>query len=111
MKKTEAMTEKRRDRGGLHPGEGSPQDPSQELPRIDFSTFVLSLATSALFHMGMTDAPDPASGPSGEAQPRPWRARPSTRSRCSQEKTRGNLSETTRTSSSRASSTSCAWAT
>ena len=36
-----------------------------ELPRIDFSTFVLSLAASALLHLGM--APDPSGeGGSGE---------------------------------------------
>ena len=31
-----------------------------ELPAVDFSTFVLSLAHSALVHLG--EAPDPASG-------------------------------------------------
>ena len=31
-----------------------------ELPKIDFATFVLSLFTSALYHMGL--APDPAGG-------------------------------------------------
>ncbi len=35
-----------------------PAGSRDELPKIDFSTFVLSLATSALFHMGMTDGPE-----------------------------------------------------
>jgi hypothetical protein len=34
------------------------------LPRIDFSTLVLSLATSAMVHMGLV--PDPAGGGSSE---------------------------------------------
>ena len=37
----------------------------KELPKIDFSTFVLSLATSALYHLGFS------SDPSGESQPKP----------------------------------------
>jgi hypothetical protein len=36
------------------------------LPKIDFATFVLSLGTSALFHLG--EAPDPVTG---EANPEP----------------------------------------
>lgn len=41
----------------------APQEPparSDELPKIDFATFVLSLFTSALYQMGA--APDPATG-------------------------------------------------
>ena len=38
--------------------EGSDSD---ELPAIDFATFVLSLSHSALVHLG--DAPDPSGGP------------------------------------------------
>jgi hypothetical protein len=38
--------------------EGSESD---ELPAIDFATFVLSLSHSALVHLG--DAPDPSGGP------------------------------------------------
>jgi Domain of unknown function (DUF1844) len=34
-----------------------------ELPAIDFATFVLSLSHSALVHLG--DAPDPSGGPAG----------------------------------------------
>ncbi len=42
---------------------GDPPSPSaHELPKIDFSTFILSLATSAFFHMGMTDGPGGSSG-------------------------------------------------
>jgi hypothetical protein len=39
-----------------------PGKASDELPKIDFSTFLLSLATSALFHMGMTEGPGGAKG-------------------------------------------------
>ena len=35
-----------------------------ELPAIDFSTFILSLSTSALFHLGLI--PDAQSGKPGE---------------------------------------------
>ena len=41
-----------------------PEGGDQELPAIDFATFVLSLSHSALVHLG--DAPDPSGGP---AQP------------------------------------------
>jgi len=34
------------------------------LPRIDFSTFVLSLSTSALYHLGLVE--DPHTGERGE---------------------------------------------
>ncbi len=37
------------------------QDPG--LPKIDFSTFVLSLATSALYHMGLASDPETGSPP------------------------------------------------
>jgi hypothetical protein len=40
-------------------GDGSSTDKS-ELPAVDFSTFMLSLAHSALMHLG--DAPDPTGG-------------------------------------------------
>jgi hypothetical protein len=44
------------------PGGGSgPEGGDQELPAIDFATFVLSLSHSALVHLG--DAPDPSGGP------------------------------------------------
>ena len=38
-----------------------------ELPKVDFSTFVLSLGTTALYQMGL--APDPETGQSGPADP------------------------------------------
>ncbi len=40
------------------------QRTSRALPRIDFSTLVLSLATSAMVHMGLV--PDPERGGSSE---------------------------------------------
>ena len=38
-----------------------------ELPKVDFSTFVLSLGTTALYQMGF--APDPETGDSSSADP------------------------------------------
>jgi len=38
-----------------------------ELPKVDFSTFVLSLGTTALYQMGAM--PDPATGESSPADP------------------------------------------
>jgi hypothetical protein len=60
----------------------------KELPQIDFSTFVLSLATSALYHLGLS--PDP----SGQSPPTP--NLPLARQAIDtiemlEEKTRGNL--------------------
>jgi len=40
---------------------------SGDLPKVDFSTFVLSLGTTALYQLGAV--PDPASGESVEADP------------------------------------------
>ena len=40
---------------------------SGDLPKVDFSTFVLSLGTTALYQLGAM--PDPASGESVEADP------------------------------------------
>ena len=45
------------ERTGEKPAEGT-------LPAIDFSTFILSLSTSALFHLGLI--PDTQSGKPGE---------------------------------------------
>lgn len=42
-----------------------PKDAADALPRIDFTTFVLSLATSAMVHMGL--APDPEGEEHGES--------------------------------------------
>jgi hypothetical protein len=33
-------------------------EPASELPRVDFSTFVLSLGTSALYHLGALPHPE-----------------------------------------------------
>jgi len=38
-----------------------------EMPKVDFSTFVLSLGTTALYQMGVM--PDPGSGEKAEADP------------------------------------------
>ena len=40
---------------------GPEEGESDELPAIDFATFVLSLSHSALVHLG--DVPDPSGGP------------------------------------------------
>lgn len=40
---------------------------SGDLPKVDFSTFVLSLGTTALYQLGVM--PDPAGGESVEADP------------------------------------------
>ncbi len=77
----------------MGPPGGAPEPgtapPSGALPRIDFATFVLSLGTSALYHLGL--APDPASG-----EPPPEVNLPLARQTIDtlemlQEKTRGNL--------------------
>jgi hypothetical protein len=73
--------------------QGDPQTDAaaeKELPKIDFSTFVLSLATSALYHLGLS------TDPSGESPPKP--NLPLARQTIDtiemlQEKTRGNLDE------------------
>ncbi|MAG31788.1 MAG: hypothetical protein CL908_12945 [Deltaproteobacteria bacterium] len=39
----------------------------REMPRVDFSTFVLSLGTTALYQLGVV--PDLESGKAGEADP------------------------------------------
>ena len=64
------------------PGEGS------DLPRIDLSTLILSLSTTALYQMGL--APDPSTGITGK--PDALLARQSIDTlEMLQEKTRGNL--------------------
>jgi hypothetical protein len=70
---------------GRSAGEASEAD---ELPRIDFATFVLSLSHSALVHLG--DAPDPAGA---RSEPDLELARQSIDVLgLLEEKTRGNLS-------------------
>jgi hypothetical protein len=58
-----------------------------ELPRIDFSTFAISLATSALYHMGQAELPD---GSRGEKN-LPLARQTIDTLEMLQEKTRGNL--------------------
>ena len=61
---------------------------SSDLPAIDFSTFILSLSTTALYQMGL--APDPATGHS--AQPDVLLARQTIDTlELLRDKTRGNL--------------------
>ncbi len=45
---------------GIGAGEAQSEQSAPELPPIDFSTFILSLATGALYQMGL--APDPDTG-------------------------------------------------
>jgi hypothetical protein len=40
------------------PDDDAPREPRPELPRVDFSTFVLSLGTSALYHLGVVAHPE-----------------------------------------------------
>ena len=68
------------------PRGSAPQDASEE-PTIDFASFVLSLATSAMMHMG--EIPDPVTG-------RPVESLPAARQTIDvlyilKEKTKGNL--------------------
>ncbi len=65
--------------------------PEEALPAVDFSTFALSLATSALYHLGVVGDPE-----QGEKTPEP--NLPIARQTIDtlamlQEKTRGNLDE------------------
>lgn len=39
-------------------GGGAAAKPAPELPRVDFATFVLSLGTSALYHLGVVAHPE-----------------------------------------------------
>ena len=68
------------------------QDPPSDegFPRIDFSTFALSLATSAMVHLGQAPPPD------GESPPEPnlpLAQHTIDTLEMLQEKTRGNLSD------------------
>jgi hypothetical protein len=57
---SERAREPERARGPEPPAGARARAAADELPAIDFSTFVLSLGTSALFHMGLVE--DPGSG-------------------------------------------------
>ena len=63
----------------------------QELPRIDFSTFVLSLGTSALFHMGLVS--EPSSREKMEEPNLPLASQTIDTLEMLEEKTRENLSD------------------
>jgi len=63
---------------------------SGELPKVDFSTFVLSLGTTALYQLGAV--PDPASGETVEADPLVAQQTIDTLEMI-RDKTRGNLDE------------------
>ena len=72
----------------LGKGSGGPD----ELPRIDFSTFVLSLGASALLHLGLT--PDPSQeGGAKAAVDLPLARQAIDTLEMLEEKTRGNLDE------------------
>ena len=62
----------------------------RDLPKVDFSTFILSLATAALYQLGAV--PDPASGRVVEADPLVARQTLETLEML-REKTQGNLTE------------------
>jgi hypothetical protein len=62
----------------------------KELPKIDFSTFVLSLATSALYHLGLSSDP---SGESPQTPNLPLARQAIDTLEMLEEKTRGNLDE------------------
>ncbi len=71
------------------PPEEPAQDPGEPLPPVDFAGFVLSLATSALYHMGFVGDPE-------RDQPAPAKDLPLARQTIDtlemlQLKTRGNL--------------------
>ena len=63
----------------------------ENLPKIDFSTFVLSLGTSALFHMDVVS--DPSSGGSKGEPNMPLASQTIDILEMLEQKTRGNLNE------------------
>lgn len=70
---------------------GAEESPD-ELPRIDFSTFVLSLAASGMLHLGM--APDPTQPDAGPGEPNlPLAQQTIDTLAMLHEKTRGNLDD------------------
>ncbi|MFO0690743.1 MAG: DUF1844 domain-containing protein [Myxococcota bacterium] len=69
---------------------GAESEGGHDLPKVDFSTFVLSLATAALYQLGVV--PDPASGAPGVADPLVARQTLETLEML-REKTQGNLTE------------------
>jgi hypothetical protein len=71
--------------------QAAPERPSQRsLPEVDFGTFVISLGTSALYHMGMV--PDPETGKPAEPN-FPVARQTIDTVEMLQDKTQGNLSD------------------
>ncbi len=71
--------------------QAAPERPSQRsLPEVDFGTFVISLGTSALYHMGMV--PDPETGKPAEPN-LPVARQTIDTVEMLQDKTQGNLSD------------------
>jgi hypothetical protein len=89
---SESKTSEQRDPASpdLAGAERRAEGPRPDLPAIDFATFVLSLATSALDYMGLID--DPETGQPGEKNLALARQTIDTLTMLS-EKTRGNLDE------------------
>jgi hypothetical protein len=75
-------------RAGEAPRPGGPAGPGRDLPRIDFATFVLSLSTSALHHLGLV--PDPETNQPGPVN-KVFARQTIDTLELLQEKTRGNL--------------------
>jgi len=72
------------------PAEGEGAEPGGNLPGVDFTTFVISLGSSALFHMGLVDDPETAK----PAEPNLVLARQTIDTlEMLEAKTRGNLDE------------------
>jgi hypothetical protein len=71
--------------------QAGPEEPSQRsLPEVDFGAFIISLGTSALYHMGMV--PDPETGKPVEPN-LPVARQTIDTVEMLQDKTRGNLSD------------------
>ena len=89
------MTTDERKSSGAEKGfvmsEGDEKAEGHELPKIDFSTFVLSLGTSALFHMGLVS--DPSSREKKDEPNLPLASQTIDTLVMLEEKTRGNLSD------------------
>jgi len=84
------------DKRGKDEEPGAEQQPAPErssqrsLPKVDFGTFVISLGTSALYHMGMV--PDPETGKPAEPN-FPIARQTIDTVEMLQDKTQGNLSD------------------
>ena len=48
---------------GANPGSADEAPGADRMPKIDFSTFVISLGTSALYHMGIVNDPEQGEAP------------------------------------------------